>query len=79
MPEVGLAEMTAVGGWLVMPEAGTTKRVTLWGGTEVLKLEPAKLTQLSQLGLEFRRNENSFGAKSHAMNAGFSKSGENGL
>jgi len=46
---------------------------------EAVSSEQASLAQLSQLGLEFRRNENSFGAKSHAMNAGFSKSGENGL
>ncbi|MEW5980308.1 MAG: hypothetical protein AB1898_31330 [Acidobacteriota bacterium] len=38
-----------------------------------------QLAQLSQLGLEFLRNEDSFGAKSRAMNAGFSKTVENGL
>ncbi len=37
------------------------------------------LAQLSQLSLEFHRNEKSFGAKSYAMNAGFSKNGESGL
>ena len=37
------------------------------------------LTQPSQLGLEVHRNKNSFGAKSHALNVSFSKTGENGL
>jgi hypothetical protein len=37
------------------------------------------LTQLSQLELRFRRNENSFAAKSHVMNTSVWKTGENGL
>jgi len=37
------------------------------------------LAQLSQLELRFRRNENSFAAKSHVMNTSVWKMGENGL
>lgn len=41
--------------------------------------QPHLLARLSQLSLEFLRNENSFAAKSRGMNARFSKKGENGL
>ena len=50
----------------------TKKLMTPYGGFVLL-------ARLSQLSLEFRRNENSFAAKSHAMNASVSKTGENGL
>ena len=48
-------------------------------GSSCISPDGRHLARLSQLGLEFRRNENSFAAKSLAMNTSVSKTGENGL
>src|SRR5262245_43049307 len=43
MPDVGVAVAAAVGGWLVVPDVGITKSVTLWAGTDTLMLPAVTL------------------------------------
>ncbi len=90
---IGSAAAVVQGDWKLIAHHQTQAHVELYDlskdaaeETNRVSLNPAKkaelmkvLTQLSQLSLEFHRNEKSFGAKSYAMNAGFSKNGESGL
>src|SRR6185503_4909398 len=47
-PEAGEAETWATGGWLPVP-AGMTKRVTLWAGSESLRVPLATPTDVGPL------------------------------